>query len=154
MELKSLVRDRALVESGQWVEDIPNMGDLRLKVRGMSAEEAISYRASLERAVPRNERLRDGNLKPDAAYRVLCQVLLEKVLINWDGITDDGKPVPYSKETAKAWFENREMAPFHDAVVWASQVVDFGYDQVKGELEGNSQASSDGNSSTAKKPNG
>jgi hypothetical protein len=38
MDLKSIKTDTKLVEAGRWVDEIPNMGDLRLNVRGMTSK--------------------------------------------------------------------------------------------------------------------
>ncbi len=138
MEMNALERDYNEVESGSWVKDIPGAGDLELKVRGLSAEEVISYRASRERAVPRKDRNPDGSLKMNAGYQVLCDTLVEKVLLDWKNLTEDGKQVKYSKEVAKKLMANKRFRPFHDAVVYAASVVDQGQDAEREEAAGNS----------------
>lgn len=137
MEIKSFERDRASVEAGQWVGEIPNCGDLRLKVRGLSSEDAILFRSKLERAVPRSERNADGSLKPEPAYRVFTKLLAEKILLDWDNLTQDGKVLKYDRKLADAWFADKKMMAFHDAVVYSAQVVDLGLDQTREELEKN-----------------
>lgn len=137
MEIGSLKRDAAGIEAGQWVGDIPNMGNLRLRVRGFSSPSVVTARSRKERAVERKERRRDGGLKPEAAMRVLSETLHEVVLLDWDGITEDGKPVPYSKELAKTWLTDPNMQPFNDAVSWAAMVVDNGEADKAEEIAGN-----------------
>ncbi|MGB3834823.1 MAG: hypothetical protein WA975_23495 [Mesorhizobium sp.] len=133
MEISAFRRDSKVVEAGQWIGDIPGMGDLRLRVRGLSTPTAVAYRSRLERAVPRNKRDRDGSLKPEQSLEVFSQVLLEHVLFDWDGITQDGKPVPYSKDLAAEWLTNPDFRPFADAVAWAAGVVDRGGEETEGE---------------------
>lgn len=142
MDLKSLTRDRGEVNAGIWIKDIPNLDDIELKVRGLTSDEALLFKAEKERSAPRSDRLKDGNLKPEASFRIFSQMLAEVILIDWKGIEENGKPLKYSKEKARQIFADKNFLPFHDAVVWAAQVVDFGYDETKEELAGNSKESS------------
>jgi hypothetical protein len=147
MEISAFKRDSNNVKAGQWIGDIPGMGDLRLRVRGLSTPTAVAYRSRLERAVPRNERDRDGSLKPEQMVEVFSKVMLEHILIDWDGITQNGKPVPYSKELATEWLTNPDFRPFADAVAWAAGVVDRGGEETEGELGKSSPKPSSGKSS-------
>lgn len=126
MDIKSIKRDPKKIDDGQWVSDIPDMGDLRLKVRGMSAVTVRDTRSKLERAVPKEHRRRDGSLTAAAGMSVLGQTAFEAILQDWDGLTEDGKPIPYTRALAKEWLTNPEFEAFLDAVVWAANVVDRG----------------------------
>jgi hypothetical protein len=137
MDITSFKRDAAGIDAGQWVGDIPNTGDLRLRVRGFTSPTVVAVRSRKERAVERKDRRRDGGLKPEAAMRVLSETLCEVVLLDWDGITDGGKPVPYSKDLAKKWLSDPNMQPFADAVSWAAMVVDNGEAAKAEEIAGN-----------------
>ncbi len=131
MELENLERDIDSIEEGRWIKDLPGAGDLELKVRGLTADSVIAYRASRERAVGRQDRHQDGTLKMAASYRVLCETLAEKVLLDWKGLTEKGKEIKYSKEVARKLMLNPKMRAFHDAVTQAAQIVDNGYDEAK-----------------------
>lgn len=126
MEISQLKRDAREVDSGQWVGDLAGMGDVRLRVRGLTSQTVVAARSRKERAVPRAQRNRDGSLKVDAAIKVLGEVVAETVLLDWEGITDKGEPVPYSAELAREWCTNPDFRPFLDAVVEAASVVDRG----------------------------
>lgn len=149
MELSSLKRDPAKIDGGEWVGDIQGMDDLRLKVRGLSSPVVTNLRARKERKVPRKDRLPTGQLKTDVAIRVLGEVLAEVVLLDWDGLTDNGVAIPYSKKLALKYLTEREYQTFADAVTWAANQVDGAQGEAQDELEGNSERSSDGNSTTA-----
>lgn len=144
MEISTLKRDSAAVTAGQWVGDIPGLGDVRLRVRGLSSPVVVAVRSRKERKVPRDQRERDGSLKPAVGLVVFGEVLHEAVLLEWDGLTDDGEPVPYSAEMAEQWLTDPDFAFFADAVVYAAQIVDKGQVDAKGELAGNSAAPSRG----------
>lgn len=144
MEISTLKRDSAAVAAGQWVGDIPGMGDVRLRVRGLSSPVVVAVRSRKERKVPRDQRERDGSLRPEIGLVVFGEVLHEAVLLEWDGLTDGGEPVPYSAELAEQWLTDPDFAFFADAVVYAAQIVDKGQVDAKGELAGNSGAPSRG----------
>lgn len=137
MDIQSLRKDSALITEGQWIDTIPNMGDLRLRVRGASSPRVVAVRARKQRAVPRNERLRDGSLTVETTIRIETEVLHEAVLLDWDGLTDGGKPVKYDPALAHEWLTNPDFRDFADAVVWASQVADRGIAEQKEEVAEN-----------------
>ncbi|KKB09407.1 hypothetical protein [Devosia chinhatensis] len=144
MDISALKRDSASITAGQWVGDIPGMGDVRLRVRGLSSPIVVQTRSRLERKVPRDQRERDGSLKADVALDVFGQVLHEVVLLDWDGLTDGGKAVPYDKALAHQWLTDPDFAFFGDAVVWAAQIVDKGRAEDAEATGGNSEAPSAG----------
>lgn len=148
MDISALKRDSKQVEAGTWINDIPSMGDLRLRVRGMSSPTVAALRARKERKATREEREPDGRLKADVALRIFGEVLHEAVLLEWDGLTQEGRPLPYDPELAKKWLTDPDYLPFADAVTYAAGVVDRGFAATKEDVVGKSKKSS-GDSSTA-----
>lgn len=134
MDISSVKRDSAAIEAGQWVGDIPGMGTLRLKVRGSGSAVYTATLSRLSRAVERAERNRDGSLKTEAATRVMGTAMHQAVLLDWDGLTDNGKPVPYDKELALTMLTSPDYRPFLDAVVFAASVVENGREQIEEDL--------------------
>lgn len=137
MEIKSLKRDLTASQDGQWVDDIPEMGQLRLKVRGDNSLKVVEIRQRKMRAVPKNKRDRAGNPIFSELIRVTAEILHEEILLDWDGLTNDGKPVKYDVELAREWLTNPEYQDFADAVAWASKVVANGNDHLAEDAEGN-----------------
>lgn len=150
MDLSNLKRDSGQIEAGQWVSDIPGMDDLRLRVRGLTSPTVSALRGRKQRKVSKNGRNSDGTIKSDIEMRIFGEVLFEVVLLEWDGLTDNGKPVPYDRELAKQWLTNPDYMPFADAVTWAAQLVDRGLAEQQGGLEKNLQKPSPGSSNTDK----
>lgn len=143
MKLSSLKRNAAAAEAGQWVDDIPGMDDVRLRVRGLNSATVVAVRSRKERKVPRDQRERDGQLKADVALRILGETLHEAVLLDWDGFTDDqGAAVQFDSERAKELLTDPDFMAFADAVVYAAQVVDKGQIDAKEEAGNASRASS------------
>lgn len=54
MDIKSLKRDVAASTEGAWVGEIPEMGDLRLRVRGENSPKVAALQARKMRAVPKD----------------------------------------------------------------------------------------------------
>lgn len=144
MDISSLKRDSAAVAAGQWVADIPGLGDVRLRVRGLSSPIVVAVRGRKERKVPRDQRERDGSLKAEVGIQVFGEVLHEAVLLDWEGLTDNGTPVPFDSDLANTWLTDPDFAFFADAVVYAAQIVDKGRVEQSDALLGNSEAPSRG----------
>lgn len=127
MDIASLSKDPSALERGVWVDDLPGMGDLRVKVRGLQSDRYLAGRARKERNVPREDKERDGRLKPPAAMRIYLELLFEVILLDWDNLTNNGKPVSYDEKLAKDLCTNPAYRDFQDAVTYAANVVDNGY---------------------------
>lgn len=137
MDIQSLSIDVAAVEGGQWVGDLPGMGDLRLLVRGFSAPKVQALRARKLRRLPKPDRERDGQPKFEAAMRITAEVLHEAVLLGWEGLSDGGKPVKYDPDLAREWLTDPRFQRFADAVAMAAQIVDNGDAEATEDLAGN-----------------
>ena len=137
MDINSLAIDIEAVQEGRWVGDLPEMGDLRLRVRGFSSPKVQALRARKLRALPKKDRERDGQPKFEAALRVTAEVLHEAVLLDWEGLTDGNKPLPYDADLARQWLTDARFQRFADAVATAAQIVDNGEAEATEELAGN-----------------
>lgn len=149
MKLNDLKIDAIKFEQGDWVGDIPDMGALRLKVRGIGNTDYRRMQSRLFEAEPRQYKI-GGKLPPERQDAITAQCLLHTVLMDWDGLRDEkDKPIPYSKDLARDLLTKPEYKRFRDAVAWAASVVAEGieFDQ---DGEGNSSKTpSDGVSTGA-----
>lgn len=124
MKLSDIRIDIDAVENGAWVNEIPDMGDLELKVRGLDCTAA---RALLERKA----RLRAGSVPARLAEQANAvnrendrsDLLETVVLMDWRNLADDGTPVLYSPEMARRLIRSPEFRPFRLAVIWAGNRV-------------------------------
>jgi hypothetical protein len=138
MDLSKLKVDSAKIATGSWVGDIPSMGDLRLKVRGISAPAFVDAQRRLMRGVAKDERNRDGTLPSAVADRVTGTALHQAVLLDWDNLTTDGKTAPYDASLALQLLTDPDYAMFRDAVVWAAGIVSADEGEVADAILGNS----------------
>jgi len=136
--------DTAKVEDGTWIGDIPDMGDLRLQVRGINNAKFRRLQQELIAAVPRGER-RKGRIDPLTMDRITGTCLASTVLLGWDKLEgEDGQPVPYSQEQARAYLTDPAYRPFFEAVVYAATMVGEADAEAAKEDEGNSSTVSPG----------
>lgn len=123
MKLSEIRIDPEKLEQGDWVGDIPEMGELRLKVRGIGNSDFRRMQAKLTEAEPRQYRI-SGRLPPERQDAITAKCLLHTVLIDWDGVLDDDdQPIPYSQEFAQDLLTKPEFRRFREAVAWAATVV-------------------------------
>lgn len=124
MDIKNLKRDTSSIEGGMWVGNLPDMGSMRLKVRGLSSN---AYTRSLDkrrRTLESSAFDSDGNVLDEVWEGIVAEALLESVLLDWAGLEDDGKPVAYDRALARVWLTEPDYRDFRKAVVVAAGRVD------------------------------
>lgn len=111
------------VEQGAWVENIPELEGLKLKVRGANNKDWRRLQSRLIQSIPRSKRIA-GQIEPDEIDRINSILLLDTCLLDWSGLEgDDGQPLAYSRDTAKNLLTDPQYARFRDGVLWAANVV-------------------------------
>ena len=129
MRLDELKVDVAKQEDGDWVDNVPELEGVRLKVRGLNNKAYEKLQRQLIAAVPRGQRMRGpgGTMDPEVQDKITSRCLLNTILLDWDGITEQNGvgevPVPYSKEMAEKLLFERQYRRFRDAVIWAATIV-------------------------------
>lgn len=145
MKLSDMKIDNNRLEQGAWVGDIPEMGDLRLKVRGFGNADFRRLQQRLFDAEPRQFKI-GGRLDPERQDAILSACMLSTILIDWDGVTgDDGQPVAYSRDLAKTLLTEPEYRRFREAVSWAAGTVAETSDVDQADASGNSAPPLSGN---------
>lgn len=128
MKLKSIKVNSTRAQQGAWIDGIPQMGDLALRVRGFSNTDYAAFMAREVAAVPRDQREGGrlaGGLLPNVRDAILTRGMVEHILLDWKNLTDeDDQPVDYSKEQAMTLLCDPDFRPLRDAVAWAANVVE------------------------------
>lgn len=123
MKLSDIKRDVVAIEQGEWVGDIPEMGTLRLKVRGAYNADWKRIQLKLMDAVPRQKRA-GGRIDQDELDRIISICLQSACLLDWDGVQDEnGAPLPFSKDLARDLLTDAQWQDFRSAVMWAASQV-------------------------------
>lgn len=124
---------------GAWVSDaVHDFEGVRFKVRGRWNPDAKALESRLGAAVPKDKKLPNGNLNPAEAERILNEVIVETILVDWDGLreTDESEPIPYAKETARDLLADPLLEPFRNAILFASlRVAEDGKDSLEADLK-------------------
>lgn len=144
MDIQSLKRNSAAAAEGRWVGDIPSMPDVRLRVRGLTSLEAIDCRRRKERQVERKDRERGGGFKTEVEQRIAREVLHEAILLDWEGLTNNGEVLPYSEDMAGHLLLDPDFDAFAGAVTWAAAAVDQDNSDAADDEAGNSRRQSSG----------
>lgn len=125
MDLSSLKTNTVVVEQGDWVDNIPDMGDLRLKVRGRGNSKWRALEQTLAAAVPRGKKV-NGRIPAVEADRILAICMRETALLDWENLKDGDQVLPYTKEMATTLLTDPLFRAFFDACAWACSVVSDG----------------------------
>ena len=124
MKLGSLKTDLAKVASGMWIDNIPDMGDVRLHVRPIGNPDYRRTYGQLVDSTPRDKKRGGMVIDYETRQNIAGIALADTILLGWDNLEDDdGKPLPYSTEKAKELLLDPEMVAFRDAVSWAATVA-------------------------------
>ena len=130
MSLAKLRAEQGRVLHGAWVNGaVHGLGeDVRLRVRGRWNPEFRAMQAKLQAAVPNDKKTRtEFGLEVSVAEseRIITECLIETALLDWENLreTDDGEPIPFSKEKARELLTDPMLAPFRDAVLISSMQV-------------------------------
>ncbi|GGZ21709.1 hypothetical protein [Asticcacaulis endophyticus] len=123
MDILDIKQDRAAIDAGDWVDNIPGLPGVRLKVRGTAGDTAENLRDAKLRALGPDAINVDGGVKDEVVERIAREVLHEAILLDWDGIESGGKPLPYSLEAARPLCLDKNFKNFQDKITWAAAKV-------------------------------
>ena len=113
MEIANLATDPNLEKEGVWVD----YGDYRVKLRRWNNPEC---RAMIKRLSRPYRHFRDG-LPDDVNRRLTAQVLAETIVVDWEGLTKNGKPLKFDAKTAQEIFVDPKMTDFTENILTAAQ---------------------------------
>jgi len=119
MKLSNLKIDSSKLEQGDWIGDIPGLGDIRLRVRGLGNDDYRRRQSELSAALPRHMRK-----EPAEQDKVMNTLIVETLLEGWENVEDDtGAPLPFTRENVLEILADPDMRAFSDGVVWAAGIV-------------------------------
>lgn len=122
MKLGDFAVDPGRIEGGDWVDMIPDCGDLRIRTRGLGNADWRRLQQQKLAALPRRDR-RNG-IVPEAIEAINLDCLVETCLLDWANLTGaDGAPLPFSKETARKYLADPRYRPLLDACYFAAREV-------------------------------
>lgn len=137
-DLKKLFKtDENLETAGVWQD----LGDsIRVKVARFNNTNHKRVMEGLMK--PYQHMLRRGNLSEEIAEKILVQGMARTILLDWEGLEEDGKPIKYSMKNAERIM--MEFKDFRDLVHNISQSMEIYKIQEDAETEKNSKPTSTG----------
>lgn len=122
MKLSALKVDSALIEQGDWVDGIPDLPGIRIKARGTNNKDYRLLEAKLVREIPRGDRAE--GVSPADQDRIAGRLLLETVVIDVEGLTDDDDaPIKYTRELGEKLLLDPDFRVFQAGAAYAGSVV-------------------------------
>lgn len=117
---KTFKTDEGKEQGGAWV-DLDD-GTSRLKIARMNNPR---YREAQQRKLHRYKMAARSKVVPDDVWAgILNELIAETILVDWEGLTRDGEPYPYSIENAKAALT--ELKDFREMVLgFADDMANF-----------------------------
>lgn len=125
MDINQLVHSEAamdIIDNGTWVGDIAGFEGVRLKVCGTQSEHAQKFLQ--EKQAKMRAKLKGEPLQAEHHDQITKEVFSEVLLKDWEGFTNNGEPLPYSKELAAEWINSRRGKKFFNIVAYCVQKVD------------------------------
>lgn len=113
-----------VIDNGAWVGDIPGFPGVRVLVTGLTRNP--DAQSEIRRRLEAVQKTNDKQAEPSDKQRadVIKTVLADVVLQDWDGFTDKGKKLKFSREKAKQWIESREGEMLAALVFAAASKID------------------------------
>lgn len=120
MKLSDMTVDPLAIETGEWVDNIPDCYDLRIKARGLNNQDYKRMQQRLLRNASRADRMPDR--WSDTLDLVQTKCLAETCLIDIENfVHPDGKPVTVAE--AKTLILEPKYRPVRDAVLYAASLI-------------------------------
>lgn len=137
MDISELRRDMTAIEEGHWVtsEDLPDLGDIRIRVRGMSSGPARQMFDRMSSKVPAKDRNADGSLRNDDMTRIMKAVLKKHLFMEIDGLTEAGKPMKAEQVIER--IDDPALEPLIELIIRAVSVVDARRESMTEDAAGN-----------------
>ena len=123
MKLSSTIVDSATIERGDWVDVIPGLAGIRIKVRGSNNSDYRKLESQLVREITMADRVE--GLSTVDQDRVTGTLLLETVVLDIDGLTEDDEttPIKYTKDLGAKLFLDPDYRIWRAAAAYAGSVM-------------------------------
>jgi hypothetical protein len=123
MKLSAIKVDSALIEQGDWVENIPDLPGIRIKARGTNNADYRLLEGKLVREIPRVQRAE--GVAPADQDRIAGRLLLETVVLDVEGLTEDdgATPIRYTKDLGAQLLLDPDFRVFQAGCAYAGSVI-------------------------------
>ena len=140
-EIESAYLDVDAIEEGRWVPLGADFPGVEVFARGLSSAGAKAFDMKLRREAKSKDRLSNGLLTEDAQSRIFKEVIAEKCVTDWRGLSSGGKPLPFSKDTLLGLLSEPRARKIAVAIIGAITVLEQTTKASEAEVVGNLPAS-------------
>lgn len=136
MDISNLIKadeELNVIDAGAWVGDFEEAPNVKFLVRGMKSEQVQSILAAKQ--IAQRKKNRGKPLTDKQTERVMLEAIVEGALIDWSGLKDNGKDVPYSRELAEKWILSRSGEKLAEMVLDAALRLDASTSDYIGEVK-------------------
>lgn len=116
MDIKKFASDTKSEEQGVWVPLDESTKLLIARTNNPRFQKALRRELKPHRQAIRMNALSDG-----IAEKVMNKVLADTILLGWEGMTENGKAMVYSKEAAEELFGRPHLKDFRQFVIDSSE---------------------------------
>lgn len=109
MDISNFDVSDSLSIEGQWV---PIGRNARLKIARMNNERYRKYIKT--KTKPYQSAIRAGTVDDELMIEIVVQAMARTILLDWEGLTENKAPIPYTVEKAEELLRNKE--PFRELV--------------------------------------
>lgn len=125
-DINNLIQSAAeleVIDGGAWVGDLDDAPGVELKVRGLKSVEA---RKAMEACLAGFRAKNKGKPITEQQYaEAMRTTLADAVLLDWRGLSADGKALKFDAALARAWLTTRQGEKgFQPLVMAAAQRLD------------------------------
>lgn len=137
MDISEFRRDMTAIEEGHWVtsEDLPDLGDIRVRVRGMSSGPARQMFDRMSTKVASKDRNPGGSLRSEDVTRIMKTVLKKHLFMEIEGLTEGGKPLKADKVIER--IDDPALEPLIELIIRAVSIVDARRESMTEDAAGN-----------------
>lgn len=135
---KEYATDKEKEIEGIWMEDFGE--GVRIKIARIGNPEYQKKITKFQK--PHRKAMRRGTLPDSVADTILNRAVADTIVLDWEGIAEDGKLVPYSFENCLRILN--EYKDFRDQVIEAASEMETFKLEQDDESEGNSPPTSSG----------
>ena len=118
-DLGKLKVDGDAIENGDWVDDIPDLGDIALLVVG---SDSIRYAEAQEKHLSQMSVEQKNDLSQTERRAWLANTLADCV-DDWKNVVIDGEPVDFDRERLREMLLDQDYLRLRNGVAWACQNV-------------------------------
>lgn len=118
MDIKEFKTDQNLEEEGVWISLDGNGSEI--KVARMNNRAYKKYFQAITK--PYKRLIRNGSLSEDLAEKLLIDAIAHKILLDWKGLTKNGKKFAHSLDNATEFLTG--SADFRDLVTEAASEME------------------------------